>query len=111
MYKSTDGGIGWQKTNSGITTADVVTLAMSPTNPYVLYAATADGVFKTKNGGSSWYAVNLGLPTGGRLDVMGHPVVLAFDATGSVLFAVAQAGDNIFEAQRFCLPCGAWALG
>ena len=100
VYKSTDGGTGWQKATSGITTADIVTLAMSPTNPYVLYAATADGVFKTKNGGSSWYAVNLGLPAKGRLDMMGHHVVLAFDATGSVLFAVVQAGDNIFEAQR-----------
>ena len=80
---------------------EVVSLAMSPTNPLVLYAATAHGVFKTKNGGSSWYAVNLGLPAVGRLPLMGHHVVLAFDATGSVLFAVVQAGDNVFDAQRF----------
>ena len=101
VYKSTDGGTSWQKANSGITTTEVVTLAMSPTNTHVLYAATARGVFKTKDGGSSWYAVNLGLPAGGPLPIMGHHVVLAFDATGSVLFAVVQAGDNPFESQRF----------
>ena len=100
VYKSTDGGARWQKANSGITTTEVVSLAMSPTNPLVLYAATAHGVFKTKNGGSGWYAVNLGLPAVGRLPLMGHHVVLAFDATGSVLFAVVQAGDNEFDAQR-----------
>ena len=100
VYKSTDGGTSWQKANSGITTTEVVTLALSPTNHNVLYAATAQGVFKTKNGASSWYAVNLGLPTGQQSPLMRHHVVLALDATGSVLFAVVQAGENEFEAQR-----------
>ena len=101
VFKTRDHGASWEQANSGITTTDVVTLAVSPVNPHVLYAATADGVFKTKNGGSSWYAVNLGLPARGPVATMGHHVSLSFDATGSVLFAVAQVGDNEFEAQRF----------
>ena len=100
VYKSTNRGNRWQQANAGITTTEVFTLAMSPANPNILYAATADGVFKTKNGGSDWYAVNLGLPIGGRVPVMGHHVVLAFDATGSVLFAVVQVGDSEFDGQR-----------
>ena len=100
VYKSSNRGNRWQQANSEITTTEVFTLAMSPANPNILYAATANGVFKTKNGGNDWYAVNLGLPIGGRVPVMGHHVVLAFDATGSVLFAVVQVGDNEFDGQR-----------
>ena len=101
MYKSTSGASSWRRANTGITTTDIVTLAMSSVDPNTLYAATASGVFKTKNGGNSWYAVSLGLPLGGRIPVMGRHVVLSFDATGSVLFAVVQVGSNEFEAQRF----------
>lgn len=39
--------------------------AVDPTNPAIIYAAAADsgGVYKTGDGGASWSAVNVGLPT------------------------------------------------
>jgi photosystem II stability/assembly factor-like uncharacterized protein len=100
VFKSINTGTKWSNANTGITTQNIYTLAISPRNSNVLYAATADGVFKTKDGGASWYAVNLGLPIGSQSYTMGHHVVLAFDATGGVLFAVIQTGKSEFNSQR-----------
>ncbi|MCL0101681.1 hypothetical protein M1O29_01165 [Dehalococcoidia bacterium] len=100
VFKSTNAAGRWQSANTGITTTEIYTLAMSPTNPNILYAATADGVFKTKNGASTWYEVNLGLPIGQQSFTMGHHIVLSFDRTGSILFAVIQAGTKEWDAQR-----------
>ena len=101
VFKSINSATKWSNASTGITTKDIYTLAISPRDSNVLYAATADGVFKTKDGGSSWYTVNLGLPFGNQsYYTMGHHVVLAFDATGSVLFAVIQTGKSEFNSQR-----------
>ena len=91
---------GGSKLARGYPPTMFLTLAISPINPNILYAATAAGVFKTKNGATSWYPVSLGLPLGGQVPTMGHHLVLSLGATGSVLFAVAQVGSNEFEAQR-----------
>ena len=101
VFKSTDGAETWGPANQGITTADVRTIAISPANPNVLYAATAEGAFKSKNRGESWYAVNLGLQLAGRVPAMSRHVSLAFDATGLVLFGVAQGEGHHLQAQRF----------
>src|SRR5690606_38505153 len=82
MYRSTDGGRTWTKTldhkidGRAIGAIDV---AMDPTNPNVLYAATYDkvrkpwtfgeggpgsAIWKSTNGGSSWTQLTNGLPTG-----------------------------------------------
>jgi photosystem II stability/assembly factor-like uncharacterized protein len=62
IWKSTDGGSTWTDTTSGIsTTAAYSDVVIDPTNSQVLYAAvgapggdTANGIYKTINGGSSW---------------------------------------------------------
>lgn len=63
VMKSTDGGVTWNTTgltfsfNAGIA---IYRMAMSPTNPGVLLAATTDGLYRTANGGTTWTRVRTG---------------------------------------------------
>lgn len=62
VFKSTNGGETWQAVNSGLGEDWVYSLAIDPTSPSTLYAATHSvGVYKSVNSGSSWSAVNNGI--------------------------------------------------
>lgn len=61
IYKSTDGGETWNKSQSGLPGGDLgrIGLAISPVNPDVLYAIAdatdgKGGVFRSTNRGASW---------------------------------------------------------
>jgi hypothetical protein len=55
-------------TSIGPAGGSIYTLAIDPTTPTTLYAGTAfSGLFKSTDGGSTWRAVNTGLPTGSIL--------------------------------------------
>jgi hypothetical protein len=41
----------------------VVAIAINPTNPNVVYIATNDAIYKTRDGGGSWVLANAGLST------------------------------------------------
>jgi len=89
LYKSTDGGRSWDQVLAPEVegeTIGVVDVAMDPTNPEVLYAATFDKVrvpfsydlggpgsrvYKTTDGGENWEMLTNGLPQGmlGRIGV------------------------------------------
>jgi len=79
VYKSTDGGVTWNKMLFVSNEAGIIDLEIDPSNPQVLYAAsfnrirnyaesTAYGVdskiWKTTDGGTNWTALSSGLPTG-----------------------------------------------
>jgi photosystem II stability/assembly factor-like uncharacterized protein len=71
VFKSTDGGATWSAT--GLTNAAVGVLAIDPHNPSTLYAAASGfegypshpigfrGLFKSNDGGASWFTINDGL--------------------------------------------------
>ena len=75
IFKSTNAGDNWTDINSGLTGIDVPltmvagltgidvrTIAINPLNHDLIYAGTfIRGVFKSTNGGSSWFTVNNGL--------------------------------------------------
>ncbi len=75
FYKSVDGAANWSNDNYGLGGAvstsvsfpqpGASALAIHPTNPSIVYAATVAGVFKSTNGGRTWSAMNNGLPSGG----------------------------------------------
>ncbi|NLB69844.1 MAG: hypothetical protein GX804_09240, partial [Lentisphaerae bacterium] len=54
MYKSTDRGKNWRLINNGLHEYGVYSMAISRSNPKVLYAMTPNGVARTDNGGEKW---------------------------------------------------------
>jgi photosystem II stability/assembly factor-like uncharacterized protein len=62
LYKSTDGGLNWEKLSNGLPEGmGKVGLSVSPVNPEVVYAiieAKAGGVFRSNDGGKNWVQTN-----------------------------------------------------
>jgi photosystem II stability/assembly factor-like uncharacterized protein len=63
VFKSIDGGLHWQPTN--LVAPAVWALAIDPSQPQTIYAGTVDfltgGMYKSSDGGNTWYAINTGL--------------------------------------------------
>ncbi|MDD5695016.1 MAG: PKD domain-containing protein, partial [Bacteroidales bacterium] len=60
VMKSTDGGITWTSASNGMDNKTVGKLIMYPGDPGTILAATGGGVYKTMNGGESWYRTHAG---------------------------------------------------
>jgi len=63
VLRSTDGGLSWTRVNHGLGDSQplaVTALVFNPFDAGTLYAATADGLFRTRNQGQSWQQVGLG---------------------------------------------------
>lgn len=86
---STNGGQSWTQVGSGLPSgAAISNLAINPTTPATLYAATTQGVYKTVNSGGSWSPSNTGLPTNMQV------YLVRIDPTSSShLFAVGISGN------------------
>ncbi len=61
IYKTTDGGVTWNKLSTGLPTEEMgrIGLAVSPANPDVVYATIeaankAGGIFRSKDRGATW---------------------------------------------------------
>ena len=106
VYKTVNGGNSWESKSDGLLEGvsgfperrqrEVYDLAIDPLNPLVLYAAGYMGVYKTKNGGDSWYLVNRDLPIyGSRAEsAFDHDRVLEIDASGKVIYAVVGTREQ-----------------
>src|SRR5262245_6001269 len=69
----------------------IITLAIDPVTPAVLYAGTYEGVFKSTNGGGSWSAINTGLTD------MGVEALAIDPATPTTLYAGIWGG-GVFKS-------------
>ncbi|MBL8187833.1 MAG: SBBP repeat-containing protein, partial [Acidobacteria bacterium] len=73
VFKSTDGGSQWAATgqeNPAVIPSLVSTVAVDPSNPTIVYVATAsNGVYKSTNGGQSYQVKNTGFNFNGPLAV------------------------------------------
>jgi photosystem II stability/assembly factor-like uncharacterized protein len=66
VFKSDDGGAGWQPADPGLPDAFVSDIAIDPVQPTTLYAATDRfGVFRSTDSGKSWQSLNAGTAGGG----------------------------------------------
>ncbi|RLD67850.1 MAG: hypothetical protein DRI84_01380, partial [Bacteroidetes bacterium] len=54
VWKSTNSGLTWTVSSTGMGNRTVGKLVMNPTNHSIILAATSTGVFRTTNSGSSW---------------------------------------------------------
>jgi len=65
VYVSYDGGATWNAANDTLSAqANVIDLAVDPSDSQVVYAATGtNGLLKSSNGGNSWIAMQVGAPT------------------------------------------------
>ncbi|MCF8235049.1 MAG: T9SS type A sorting domain-containing protein [Bacteroidales bacterium] len=70
ILKTTDGGQNWEQIFADAATVSIGDLAIDPANPDVIYAGTGeansssysflgDGIYKSVNGGQSWYHIGL----------------------------------------------------
>lgn len=58
LWKSTNGGESWERRDTGIPDSTSIWHLGQAKGSQTLYAATSDGIYKTKNGGNSWFSVN-----------------------------------------------------
>lgn len=54
MFKSTNRGVSWSYLPATSAFSDVNRLAVDPTNPDIVVAATGTGIYRTVNGGANW---------------------------------------------------------
>jgi hypothetical protein len=83
----------WRAVNTGMSSRDIRALSIDPVDPFTLYAGTADGAFKSSDGGASWH----------RLPLSGNPVIaLVVDPSnpGTLYAAIALPNFCVFSNRR-----------
>src|SRR5262249_15978250 len=62
VFRSTDGGASWSKTNAGLVDLDIAALALDPSGSNRLYAGSESGggIYRTLAAGDHWAEANAG---------------------------------------------------
>ena len=94
VVRSDDTGETWSPSPGAFPAGDYVVLAIDPSLPTQIYAATQNGVFKSIDAATTWAPFNVGLPT---LSVY----AIAIDRTGSLLRVATGAGLFEYEVSPF----------
>ncbi|HUK56094.1 MAG TPA: hypothetical protein VLY20_05505 [Nitrospiria bacterium] len=62
VYKTRDDGATWVPVTTGLGNARILSLAINPSNPSMIYAGTlGDAVYRSVDGGNRWSIINAGL--------------------------------------------------
>ncbi|MEP7146469.1 MAG: T9SS type A sorting domain-containing protein [bacterium] len=99
VWKTTNAGLNWAQANTGLTNLTVQTMAISNSNPQVLYCGTSQtgsgaGIYKSTDAGTSWTQINNGI-TETSLGVQS----IAVDRSNPDI-AYAAIFDGVIDAQQ-----------
>lgn len=72
----------------------VVAIAINPTHPDVVYLATLDAIYKTRDGGDHWKAVNTGMSTYRVLSLLVDPNIPTVLYAGTNIDSVYKSTDG-----------------
>jgi photosystem II stability/assembly factor-like uncharacterized protein len=111
IYKSTDKGVSWTQTSFAPVKGPTVNangpyrpwgprMAISPTNPNVVYVGTgANGFFVTTDGGTTWSAVS-GIPPATADRSGNYPGItgIVFNPSNTNTIFAASYGNGIYES-------------
>ena len=112
VVKSTDGGISWTKTATGIVGDDIHALALNSLDSNLIYAFSVDhGVFGTKDGAKSWYRIDDG-PSNPSVRSFGYMTALSAmdrsmmktDQRADIGYLWAGTGGGLYSS--FACFCG-----
>lgn len=97
IFRSSDGGANWQAVDgAGLDRVSILALAVHPTNPNVVFAATGGkGVMKTSDGGQSWVTANQGIGNSYARAIAidpSNPQILHAGTEGAALFKSTDGG-------------------
>jgi len=115
LYKTTDGGVNWEKILYKGPESGINDLVMDPVNPDVLYATTwqrtrlkwndprtyedhkNNGIWKTTDGGKSWKQLENGLPPS---KYMGRTGIDVAKSNPSIVYAFVDDYEVAFKAKE-----------
>jgi photosystem II stability/assembly factor-like uncharacterized protein len=95
IFRSTDGGRTWQRSESGLTESPIVSLAVDPRNPRTVYAGSWS--FKAANQGSLFRSTDGGV-TWAAIPGLGGTSSIAFDPTDPRVIYITQ-GRGLFHSR------------
>ncbi|MDP2175691.1 MAG: PKD domain-containing protein [Bacteroidota bacterium] len=105
IWKTTDGGKTWAVYTDSLPTLGVSSIVFDPYSPSTMYMGTGDrdagdaagfGVFKSTNGGASWFQSNTGMGnrTVGKLIINPSNTSVLLAATNNGIYRSTNAGSN-----------------
>jgi photosystem II stability/assembly factor-like uncharacterized protein len=103
FMKSSDGGVSW--TSSGLEGSNVTVLGIDPADSSILYASTEGfsseprgfrGLFRSTDGGASWFAINTGLDS--LIDIRFRISNLVIRPDNPKVLYAGTAGAGVFRS-------------
>ena len=104
VHKSVDGGVNWQRLSQGITLVEqlndkkeeMIKIVISPNyaSDQVAFVGTAEGIFRTQNGGQRWQKLNQLPASNGYVE--GLDISPNFSDDGTLITSIK--GEGIFKS-------------
>jgi photosystem II stability/assembly factor-like uncharacterized protein len=97
VRKSSDGAETWSALAPVTTTSSILSIAVDPVTPSLLYAGTYVGLFRSMNGGQAWQPLTNGIPAESRIhQIVIHPnePSIIYLATINGIYKSTNKGDS-----------------